>query len=385
MQTEAIRNISFNENWKKDLKEAQTARITVSFLLLLLCPLYFFDSYYIYFIIAPFLAFSNDYALYARGFPIVGSVVSFLRVVAPLFFSLLSIYFFPNYLLISYLSSTILMYLVTNIAISIYLKVDLLYLPALSSIKLYTKTIPLGIINLCFYFFGLGILLVAQLFFSQEELVISFLGLKFYIIYKGAIRVIQQSFVNRMKDEQVCLSIDKISIMMSLLFLGSTIIFPNTFISLFFGKQFIDHRIFFELIGISAMIFSIFSSATTRVLLERKDVHFMKIAIGSVCLSVVSLLVIIQFFRQVEAIAICLLVGELFFAMAMAFNYFSRNQIVKRVYYLAGCSFGLVVPYLIKLVFSEGLVTYFTSFVLLGILFLLFCSKKLTLPEVPIT
>jgi hypothetical protein len=48
MQTEAIRNISFSADWKKELQEAQTARITASLLILLLSSLYFLDNYYIF-------------------------------------------------------------------------------------------------------------------------------------------------------------------------------------------------------------------------------------------------------------------------------------------------------------------------------------------------
>jgi O-antigen/teichoic acid export membrane protein len=326
---------------------------------------------------------SSDYALYARGFPIVGSVISLFRVVTPLLVAILSINLFPDYLLTSYLLATILVYLVTNIIISIYLKVGFFYLPSFRSIKSYAKTIPLGIINLCFYFFGLGVLLVAQLIFNQEELVISFLALKFYLVYKGAIRVIQQAFVNRMKEEQVCLSIDKICIMMSVLFLGSTIIYTNTFVTLFFGNQFIEYNVFFILLGVSALVYSIFSSATTRVLLERKDVEFMRIAIVSVCLSIVSLLIMVQFFRQVEAIIICLLIGECFFAGAMAIRFFTQEQILQRIYYLMICSIGLVLPYLMKIAFSESLITYLLSFAMTGVIFLLFSYKKLDLPESP--
>jgi hypothetical protein len=381
MQTEAIRNISFSSDWKVQLQHAQTARITLSYLLMGLCVFGFRDHYFLYFIIAPFLAFSSDYALYARGLPIVGAIVALFRATVPLFCGIVAVYIFPDYLLVTYVVSTLLVYLVTNSLISYYLQAPLFYFPSFQSLKLYIKTAPLGIINLCFYFFGLGILLFAQLLFDPNELVISFMALKFYFIYKGAIRVIQQAFINRMKEEQVCLSIDKISIMMSILFLGSVVLYSHSFISLFFGKQFVDHYIFFVFMGIAAVVFSVFNSASTRSLLERRDTDLLKIAGVSVILSIVTLFVFVQFSKRVEVITVSLLLGEGLFAIGLAVFFFTWGQIKERVLYLAMCSLGLVLPYLIKTIFSESLSVYLISFTSLGLLLLLFSYKKLTLPK----
>lgn len=380
MQADAIRAISLNANWEEKLQQAQTARITLSIILMALSFLAFSDNLYLCFLISPLLASSADYALYARGFSITGAGVAFARVVIPLLITIVSVMYWPHYVLVTYAAATIVTYMMTNVFISLFLKIPVLHIPSFNSLKLYVKTIPLGVITLCLYFFGLGILLLAQLFFSEEELVVSFLALKFYLVYKGAIRVVHQAFVNRMIEEKVCLSIDQISILLGLAILGSILIFPETFITLFFGGQFTGDRLFFTLLGASALVFSIFYSTATRVVLEKKDVAFMKIAMASVVLSVIVLIIAIQFSRQVEVIAFSLLAGETFFCCALALSFFNGQAVWNRISYLLACSLALVLPLACRIIFGESLSTYFISFAIMGAGLLAFSYKNFTLP-----
>lgn len=380
MQSDAIRNISLYKDWKERLRQAQTARITLSILLMSMSFLYFSKPFYLCFLMAPLFGSSSDYALYARGFSITGALIAFARVVIPLLLGVMSIFFWPAHTLEVYVLSTIAIYLITNAFISFVLKTQLFYTPSFNSLFLYAKTFPLGIVNLCLYFFGLGILLFTQFFFDDNAIVISFLALKFYVVYKGAIRVIHQAFVNQMKDLRVCLSIDQISIMFGLAVLGSFSIFPDTFIALVFGAQFKDNYFFFLLLATSALVFSIFNSATTWAILEERDFTLMKIAITAVGVAVISFIGMIQVDKNVESIAIGLLTGEVFFSFALAFLFFDKKGIWDRLKYLLLCSLGLGIPLLTKLIFSETLFTYFVSFLLMGAVLLLFSYKRLTLP-----
>src|ERR1041385_8166725 len=88
MQSDAIRNISLNENWKERLAQAQQARFTLALFLVALSLLSFSKTVYLIFLIAPLLASSSDYALYGRGFPVTGATVALVRVVAPLLASI---------------------------------------------------------------------------------------------------------------------------------------------------------------------------------------------------------------------------------------------------------------------------------------------------------
>jgi len=380
MQTDAIRNISQTEKWEEKLGDAQTARSTLSIFLLMIGIFSFYKGEYLYFMMAPILASSIDYALYARGYSVIGALVALVRVVVPLLLGIISTYNWPEYILHAYVIGIVLAYLSTNTFMSLFLRVQVFYLPSFNSLQLYLKTIPLGIINLCFYFFGLGFLLFTQLFYQAEELVVSFLALKFYLVYKGAIRVIHQAFVNQMVDEKICLGIDQICIMIGLAFFGSVVVFPNTFVSALFGNQFLNNQNFFLFLGASALTFSIFSSATTRVLLERKDIPFMKIAIGSVGISAVLLLILFQFSKKVEMITLSLLAGELFFSCSLAISFFNKTDVWNRISFLMKCALGLCLPILAKIVFGESLVAYLASFSMMGLILLLFFHKKFALP-----
>jgi O-antigen/teichoic acid export membrane protein len=206
------------------------------------------------------------------------------------------------------------------------------------------------------------------------------LALKFYVVYRGAIRVIHQAFINQMIDSRVCLSIDQLSIMLGFAVLGSTIIFPDTFISLFFGHQFKENRLFFILLALSAMAFSIFNSSATSVLLKKRDFDFMKVAIVAVVVSVVVLMVIVQFSKSVDSITQSLLAGEVFFSFALAYSFFNKQEVWDRISFLLLCSLGLGIPLAARFIFSESLPTYFISFIFMGLVLLAFSYKKLTLP-----
>jgi hypothetical protein len=380
LQTDAIRHISLNKNWKEKLQQAQTARLTLSILLMVLAVFYFSKPIYLCFLLAPMLATSNDYALYARGFSVVGAIIAFIRVLVPLLFGIFTVFYFPQYLLILYVASIVSIYFATNIFISLFLKTPLFYIPSFSSLTLYIKTLPLGVITICLYYFGLGILLVAQFFFNEGQLVVSFLALKFYLVYKGAIRVIQQAFVQRMLDERICLSIDQISILLGIFVFGSIAIFPETIISLLFGEQFKTNHFFFLLMSLSALIFSIFYSSATSSILENKDIKFMKIAIGAVMTSMTLFLVAAQFSKEVSVLMISLLVGEAFFCCSLALSFFKLKEVWDRISYLILCFFALGLPLFAKFYFHDNLLTYFISFGLMGIILLGFSYKKFSLP-----
>jgi hypothetical protein len=381
MQTEAIRNISFSTNWKKDLVEAQTARETFGFILLIVVAAGLIKEYYFYFAIAPLLAASADYALYARGLATVGAVIAFLRVTFPLGMALAAAFYFPHHLFVVYITSTALVYVFSNILIYHTLGLPFQYRVALGSIRMYLKTIPIGIINLAFYFFGLGILLLAQPFFDANQLVVSFVGLKFYLIFKGGIRVVHQGFVNKMNEEQVCIRIDKIAIMLAVLFFGTLSIFPNTIIPLVFGEQFLNHYFLFAGLGVAAVIFSIFSSSSTRIFLERRDLELMKIAMVSVLISVLSFLVAYYVISKPEVVVVALLIGELFFSIALSLKFFSVEQINQRLLFLAAALLSLLLPIGFKFFLGDSLIVYLTSFTVLAVMMFLVNRKQLTLPS----
>jgi len=381
MQTEAIRNISFSLDWRKDLVEAQAARETMAVLLLSLTLVGVLKEYYFYFAMAPLLAASADYALYARGLATLGAFTAFLRVVFPLGVTLIAAVYFSGHVFLVYALATALVYLVSNGLIYFWLGVPFQYRISLKSLQLYLKTVPIGIINIAFYFFGLGILMLAQPFFTPDQFVVSFVALKFYLIFKGGIRVIQQGFVNRMNEEAVCIRIDKIAMMLAVMFFGTLAIFPRTIIPLVFGYQFLDHQLLFAGLGLAAVVFSVFSSGNTRVLLERKDVALMKLAVIAVAISATAFLILFQFIKEPEVVVVALLIGELFFSITLAANFFSGEQITQRMLFLIVVSLSLLLPISLQLLWGDVLTVYLASFMVLGAVLFIFNRKNLVLPN----
>ncbi|MBS1982319.1 MAG: hypothetical protein OJF59_001334 [Cytophagales bacterium] len=381
MQSAAIRSIALHENWKEKLEEAQTARITFGILLAAAAVLGCIKNLYLFFLLAPLVAASADYALYARGAAIEGAMVAFVRVALPLVASAGAVFFWPDQLWSVYVAATVVVYFITNYLISFFLGSKIFYKPSLSSLQVYVKTIPLGILNLSFYFMGLGILLIAPVFFDDQELVISFLALKFYTIYKGVLRVIHQAFVNQMLNDKICLSVDQLGMMIGLGLLGSVLIFPNVFISLFFGSQYAANSTYFLWMVLAAVSFSVFNSLYTRLVLEHKEISFMKITLVTSGLTAASLVVLAYSGGSVNSIPISLFIGETALAISFAVGFMNFKTVVFRLQFFFYCSLSLVLPVLAKFFFGENHYTYFISFALMGVTLLAFTYKKFSLPD----
>lgn len=377
MQTDAIRNIALSQNWKQELAHAQQARFTLSLFLTAFVVFVIIKDIYTLFLVAPLLALSNEYALYARGYPVIGASIAFVRIALPLLLTLICVWVYPEYLWLTYLISTVLCYGLTNFYTARYLEVAYFYKPELRSLSLYLKTLPLGVITICLYFFGLGLLLLSQYFFYDSELVVVFLALKFYLIYKGAIRVVQQAFVNQMLNEEVCLKIDRISMLIGLLFLGSVLIFPKSFITLFFSDKFIVHTWFFILLSMAALIFCVFYSAATSSILKNKDIVLMKILLTAVLVSVCYFFVTMQFNHDLNQIATTMLIGELWFCLGLALFFFTKEQIRARIYFLIQSAVGLITPWIFKLIWGDTIFVYMISFTTMGLILFVAFYKKL--------
>ena len=90
LQSAAMRNLAMRPDWKQEYYATQSARITLGILLMAAAAFAVFNNYYILFLLAPVLAWSGDYALYARGHAVGGSVIAFIKLAVP-FLSLLAV------------------------------------------------------------------------------------------------------------------------------------------------------------------------------------------------------------------------------------------------------------------------------------------------------
>jgi hypothetical protein len=376
LQTEGIRTLAFASDWKTKLDEIQTARVTLSWIMVLGAVGALYDSSFWCFLAAPVLASSCDYALYARGKPVFAGALALVRVILPLGAAMGVAGRLPTLAPQAFLIAFVVVYAITNLIISKNLGASLWWPARRSSIPLYIKTIPVGVINLGYYFFGLGLLFFAEFLFVETELALVYMVLKFYVVYRGGLRVIQQAYVSQMNDPVVSLRADQISMVIGVSLLGSALLFPKSFITLFFGQQFTDHRMLFVGLGAAALVAGVFNSVGTSAILQKRDLPMMRLIIASVLVSVLVLIGGYWIYPAPEIVMVALGMGELVLAVGLTRMMEDSRGIFQRLRYLLGISLLLLVPGLGLFFFSDSLIVYLSSFVLMGGLILVFNYSK---------
>lgn len=317
LQSSAIRKIATLENWQADYKLIQSARFVLSLFLMFGVIFGYRDITYLVFLLSPIFALSGDYALYAIGKPVVGSLISLIRVAFPYSITLLTTYFYQNLTFESFLFSLAATYLVTDLIIARILQAPFLVKPSIKHMKLYLNNIPLGIVTIALYFLGLGIILIVPYFYDAPIITVTFLGLKMYMIFKGVLRIIHQAFIKEMVSPVFCIQIDRISSQIGVAFLLMPVIFPAAFISTFIGDEFTEDVYFFMILGIAGFIYSLFSSVTTKALLQKIDLTYARVSISSALLTIALTIVLAYVQPSAVVIGISLLSGELAFCVLM--------------------------------------------------------------------
>jgi O-antigen/teichoic acid export membrane protein len=265
------------------------------------------------------LAWSGDYALYARGYSTTGAAVALVRLVVPFALLIFMARFHPDWLAGSYLIALIGIYVITNLFISVFLRTRLVSLPNWSSLHLYFNSLPLGIVLLSIYMMSLGLMMVVPYFYSGTVVAVSFVGLKFYVLFKGVIRIIHQAFLKDMARYDVCFKVDQLTSLIGFTFLIFILCFPNTFIRLFFGEKYLPAREYFIMLAVASQIYSLFSSLTIKAMFEKKDRLYATISVLS-AVTTVAVCVLVSFAAKTAAgVGICLITGEIAFAAGMLY------------------------------------------------------------------
>ncbi len=317
LQTTAMRDLALSEDWKSDYSRAQSARLTLGLLFCGGSLLYFFNSFYLVFLIAPLIALNGDYALYARSHPVTGAWVGFSRLFIPGLAIILAARFFPDLLLPVYILATLLTYFISNFFINRFLKTSTLVKPSFQNLHLYIKSLPLGAVVLALYFIGQGLILVIPYFYPNRITAAAYVGLKFYVLFKGVLRIIHQAFIREMNHYAVCLEVDQLASLAGIAFAAFAICFPESFIRLFFGEKYIPDKIYFIILSVAGMIYSMFSSFIIKAMLEKKDIPY---AIGATASAIFTVLLCVGFSyykQEIPSIGWSLVIGELAFAIFM--------------------------------------------------------------------
>lgn len=379
LQSAAMRNIALSDEWQKEYSRVQSARLMLSLLLFPISLLAFSDPAYSIFALAPLLALSGDYALYALGRPVTGSIAACARIVIPYGCILLTVFIRPDFISYSYFVALILALLLNNLYIARQLKMPFFFKPKWRDIFLYLKNIPLGLVTLSLYFIGTGVLLVMPYFYPSGMVAVAFVGLKFYLIFKGVLRIIHQSFVKDMLRNDICLQVDQLSMIGGILFFGSALFFPDSFISLFFGKIYVSHRVFFLLLGVCALVYSFALSVTTRAMLEKKDKDYTIVSTIAAGLCLLSVILFSFLSENVLYISVSILIGELSFLIGMLLIMKQKELLPQRALFLGPNLFFLLIPFAFRYFGGDTTLLYITSFSILALLLLLAHRRKFLL------
>jgi hypothetical protein len=376
LTTAAMRDLAMSADWKKDYQQIQSARISLGILLMAAAAFAFANEYYVLFLLAPIFAWSGDYGMYARGFSIAGSIIASVRLIFPYLAMLLAAMYAPESVVVAYIVSLVGVYIITNAFISYYLKTPYLFKPAAANLRLYIKTLPLGLASLSQYFLGLGLVLVIPYIYVKEVVATAFVGLKFYVLYKGVIRTLQQIFIKDMQSEAVCLRVDQLSIIAGLSLLGSVAIFPDSFISFFFGAKYLEDSLFFTILGVDALIYCIVLSFATRAWFLKADIQYTRVTIFSFFVTIASILIISAMNKSAAGIALGLGIGELTWVLGLMRIISSQEQVMNRLRFLLALLPVLILPIFIRFFFGDRLLFYFISFALTGVLIFAMHHKK---------
>jgi O-antigen/teichoic acid export membrane protein len=379
LQAVAMRNIALSEHWQQEYKDTQAARMSFSLLLTGLGLLAFIKGNYLLFMISPLLAWSGDYALYALGYPVMGALVSLIRVAVPYSLIVLATWYRSDMLVIVYVVSLAIVYLFTNLFISYYIGAPYFILPRFKKLYLYLNSLSLGIVTISVYFVGLGLLLVVPYFYDGQVVAVAFVGLKVYVIYKGVLRIVHQAFLKDMIKEGVQFQVDQLSILLGITFAGSAFIFPYSFTTFLFGSKYIGQIGFFQLLALAALIYSLFLSMTTTSMLQKKDKQY---AITSSVAAIITLtlaILLAGLWPRAKTLGVSLCIGESVFMLGLMRLVATREGILKRMVFILTNMAFLVIPVGLRLIFGDSQLYWFCGFGGFAIILLILHLRKFLL------
>lgn len=376
LQLSAVRHIAMEKSWKLFYYQAQKARITLALLMMgiaLFAPIY--PACWL-FIFSPIFALSGEYALYGRGEPVKAAIWAFCRTFVPSVLLIAFVFINKAYLTFAYTIGTTAIFALTGYAIARQLKCKYLIAPALPLLKLYLQNINLGIATIVMYVLGLGLMFVSSFFYNEHVLAVSYLGLKLYIIFKGIMRIINQSFIKEMVDDEMTLKADNLSILIGCVFMGASLIFPQSVITLFFGSQYKEFEGFIGLIGSSALAMCVFISFHNRSLFKKKDKEYAGYAIIAGISAIISVILLSSFWQNPSSIGFSLLIGELVFTLGMV--YINKDAaILSRLKFLLSSLVCLLLPLIVRYFAGDSFVGLVAGTVLLTSAYLAVHYRKL--------
>ena len=375
----SVRHIAISSDWGQEIGKAQTARLTMGLFLVPLAAWGIYNHNYFIFLFAPVFALQADYALYGRSYPVSASVIAFVRVLVPFIGIFLAIRCCPQWSITAFAVFTVLIYFASGLFISRFFGQPYWFKPSLKSMHSYWQSLGLGIVSLSYYFIGLGLITIAVYFYNDTVIAMAYIGCKVYMIFKGVLRTINQSFIKEMTDHNVKLKVDQLASLAGFLFFAGVFFFPDSFIRLLLNKTLSFNKNMLLILALAGLVSSIFTSYTSQAILEKKDRPYAVIAVIAT-LSAIGCCIIFSFFSQtVAGIFWGILVGELISVAGLLKIAGYEDALRQRMVVFGKYILLLGIPLLAKIGLGDTYAGFFAGLGLMSGTFLLFFHKKLRL------
>jgi len=375
----SVRNIAISSDWGKEIDLAQGARLTLSLLMMPLAAWGINNHNYLIFLFAPVFALQADYALYGRSYPVLAAIISFIRVLTPYLGILLAFHFYPRWNVTAFAIVSVLIYLIAGIFIARFFKRPYIPRPSLRSLHLYVKSLSLGIVSLSYYFIGLGLITFAVYFYHDATIAVAYVGCKAYMIFKGVLRMINQSFIKEMTDHAVQLKVDQLAGLAGFLFFAGVFFFPNSFIRLLLNKTLDFDKSMLTTLAAAGLVSAIFTSYTTQAILEKKDRSYAVIAVIA-SLSAIGCCIVFSWFSQSPTgVFLGIFIGELVSVAGLLKIAGYKNALQQRLIACGKYILLLAFPIAAKAWAGDTYTGFLTGLGLMSAVFLLTFYKKLRL------
>ena len=378
LQLSATRELAILKDWKNEYYETQSARFSLSLILILFGFTGFFVTKHYLFFIAPIIALNADYALYGRGKPVAGAFVAFLRILIPSMTLIFSAIYFQEQLVLFYCLSIVAAYLTAGLIVSKVLKVNYFVAPKIKSLFKYLHNIRIGIASLALFFVGIGIINVLAYFNSNETIAVAYIALKLYLIFKGVRRVIVKSFFKELQDSNIALKVDFFAIVAGVAFLATVTVFPTALIELLFDEKYSSYTKTFLILGIAGFLSSFTTSSGTRLLLQKKDKAYSFNLIFAAVITIVSGVLFWLFIGdQPYLIALAVLLGEIIISILNVLALKEQNFFIKRMKIVFPILVLAIIFIICRYFFNETITSFLIALFLFGTSVFLYIIKKI--------
>lgn len=379
IQLSTTREIALAQNWKEELKSAQSGRLTLSiFLFLAGFSGYLYTKNFLFFI-APIIALNADYALYGKGRSETGALLAMIRVSLPAATLVISSFLFSELVVSLFVWSLLISYFITGFLASKILNVSYLVQPKLKNLRKYLINYRIGIASFSLFFVGIGIINIVPFFYSSSVVASSYIVIKLYMVFKGVKRIMVQAFFKDLQEKEIGLRIDYLAMVLGTILLGTFIFFPKTILPILFDDSTILFKNTFTILAIAGFISSFTTTADTSLLLQKKDkAYCINAAIGALVTIFGSILFYYIIGDFTWAIGLSILIGEATISAANIISLKTNGFVSSRVRWVLPLLILGSVSGSIKLLFGDSIFSFGLFILIFGALILPY-SKRLSL------